>query len=131
MLSNVFFDTIVSSFLRLPIINLSLIFIHALRHEFLSYHCIQADYFRRKSLFVLFAHYSFYKCCIHMNGLFINYHIVHPFTCLRYFLTDSPNFNTYQNYSADINLFKIDNRNTKKRGEICSKLIMKTPDRRY
>ena len=123
MLSNVFFDTIVSSFLRLPIINLSLIFVRALPQEFLS--------FRRKLLFVLFAHYSLYKCCIHMNGLFINYHIVHPFTCLRYFLTDSPYFNTYQNYSADINLFKVDNRNTKKRGEIYSKLIMKTPDRRY
>ena len=31
---------------------------------------------------------------------------------------------------AIINLFKVNNRNTRKRCEICSKLIIKTPERR-
>ena len=31
-------------------------------------------------------------------------------------------------YSANIYLFKFSNRNTRKRCEICSKLIIKTPD---
>ena len=29
-----------------------------------------------------------------------------------------------------IELFKVNNRNTRKRGEICSKLAIKTPERR-
>ena len=32
---------------------------------------------------------------------------------------------------ADINLFKFNDRNTRKRCEICSKLIIKTPERRH
>ena len=34
-------------------------------------------------------------------------------------------------YPAGIYLLKINNRNTRKRCEICSKLIMKTPERRH
>ena len=32
---------------------------------------------------------------------------------------------------ANISLFKVNNRNTRKRCEICSKLTIKTPERRY
>ena len=34
------------------------------------------------------------------------------------------------NYQANICLFKVNNRNTRKRYEICSKLTIKTPERR-
>ena len=34
-------------------------------------------------------------------------------------------------YPANIYLFKASNRNTRKRCEICSKLTLKTPERRY
>ena len=34
------------------------------------------------------------------------------------------------NHLGNIYLFKTNNRNTRKRGEICSKLTIKTPDRR-
>ena len=34
-------------------------------------------------------------------------------------------------FSANIYLFKANNRNTRKRYEICSKLTIKTPERRY
>ena len=33
-------------------------------------------------------------------------------------------------YGANIYLFKVDNRNSRKRGEICSKLTMEAPERR-
>ena len=36
----------------------------------------------------------------------------------------------FEHFSANIYLFKANNRNTKKRCEICSKLIIKTPERR-
>ena len=35
------------------------------------------------------------------------------------------------NFLANICLFKVNNRNTRKRCEICSKLIIKTPERRH
>ena len=32
-------------------------------------------------------------------------------------------------YQANIYLFKVNNRNSRKRSEVCSKLTIKTPDR--
>ena len=36
----------------------------------------------------------------------------------------------FTQYPANIHLFKVNNRNTRKRCEICSKLTIKTPERR-
>ena len=41
---------------------------------------------------------------------------------------DDAKYNT--NYPANIYLFKVNNRSTRKRSEICSKLTIKTLDRR-
>ena len=42
-----------------------------------------------------------------------------------------PRFTQFINtYQANIYLLKVNNRNTKKRCEICSKLTIKTPERR-
>ena len=40
-------------------------------------------------------------------------------------------FNIFTNIPTDIYLFKVNNRNTRKSCEICSKLTIKTPERRH
>ena len=42
----------------------------------------------------------------------------------------SETFETMRTYPANFYLFKVNNRNTPKRCEICSKLTIKTPERR-
>ena len=42
-----------------------------------------------------------------------------------------PRVDTLCNYPANICLFKVNNRNSRKRCEICSKLTIKTPERRH
>ena len=37
----------------------------------------------------------------------------------------------FDSYPANIYLFKVNNKNTRKRCEICSKLTVKTPERRH
>ena len=37
----------------------------------------------------------------------------------------------FNSFPANIYLFKVNNRNTRKRCEICSKLTIKTPERRH
>ena len=40
-------------------------------------------------------------------------------------------FPSCRNYPAGIYLFKVDNRNTRTMYEVCSKLTIKTPERRH
>ena len=48
--------------------------------------------------------------------------------CFCFFAFDNHNFCNHR--PANIYLFKVNNRNTRKRCEICSKLTIKTPERR-
>ena len=46
-------------------------------------------------------------------------------------LVNIPLYSSSKVFSANFYLFKVNNRNTRKRCEICSKLTIKTPERRY
>ena len=63
------------------------------------------------------------RCCDKV--IFVN-SIVKCFQLFRFELTQLSNC-----YPANIYLFKVKNRNTTKRYEICSKLTIKTPERRH
>ena len=45
--------------------------------------------------------------------------------------SDNIERNYFDYYPANVYLFKVNNRNTRNRCEICSKLIIKTPERRH
>ena len=49
---------------------------------------------------------------------------------MRNFYFVSNGGNGKRSYPANIHLFKVNNRNTRERCEICSKLTMKTPEQR-
>ena len=66
---------------------------------------------------------------------FLHVHLIY-IRCIYYFLMfllDNLLFRWSADYlfPANIYLFKVNNRNTRKRCEICSKLTIKTPERRH
>ena len=58
-------------------------------------------------------------------------HLVKTYTQFVFLQSFCKSITLINNYPPNIYLFKVNNRNSSKRSEICSKLTMKTPERHH
>ena len=84
----------------------------------------EISYHRSIALPFLFQFHSWF------NPLVINVTFLYPLNTLQFFQVFWSQ-DTWQEYTANICLFKVSNWNIRKRWEICSKLIINTPEQRH